>query len=423
MNYSAMSQADLKSEIEKVRSEYESILEKGLKLDMSRGKPCKAQLDLTNEMLKTLSNGSDCFSENGTDYRNYGIMDGIPEAKALFSPMLGVNENEIIIFGNSSLNIMYDTILKAMQFGILGNTPWCKLDKVKFLCPVPGYDRHFAICENMGIEMVNVPMNEDGPDMNEVEKLVTSDDSIKGIWCVPKYSNPDGITYSDEVVKRMAALNPKAADFRIFWDNAYVVHDFINPDKLLDIFAELKKNGKEDMVYMFASTSKISFPGSGVAVMAASENNISSIKKMMFFQTISHDKINQMRHVKFFKNFDGIVEHMKKHAAIIMPKFDIVCDTLERELTPCGIAKWKRPNGGYFVSLYLPDNCAKRTAELCKNAGVVLTGAGATYPYGKDPHDNNIRISPTFPPNNELQEAMNVLCVCAKLAALEQAVK
>ena len=390
---------------------------------MSRGKPCKAQLDLTNEMLKTISEGSDCVSENGTDYRNYGIMDGIPEAKALFSPMLNVNENEVIVFGNSSLNIMYDTILKAMQFGILGNTPWCKLDKVKFICPVPGYDRHFAICEAMGIEMINVPMRDDGPDMDTVEKLVSEDEAIKGIWCVPKYSNPDGITYSDAVVKRFAALNPKAPDFRIFWDNAYVVHDFTNGDTLTDLFAELKKNGKEDMVYMFASTSKISFPGSGVAIMGASEKNIASIKKMMFFQTISHDKLNQIRHVKFFKSFDGIVEHMKKHASIIMPKFDIVCNTLEKELAPCGIAKWKRPNGGYFVSLYLPDNCAKRTAELCKNAGVVLTGAGATYPYGKDPHDNNLRISPTFPPNNELQEAMNVLCVCAKLAALEQIVK
>ena len=418
-----MSPSQLKEEYEELNKEYELVLSKGLKLDMSRGKPCKAQLDLTNDMLNSLSDSSDCFSQNGTDYRNYGIMDGIPEAKQLFAPMLNVSEDELIVFGNSSLNIMYDTIIKSMQFGVLGSTPWSKLDKVKFICPVPGYDRHFAICEAMGIEMINVKMNQDGPDMDAVEKLVSEDESIKGIWCVPKYSNPDGITYSDQVVKRMANLKPKANDFRIFWDNAYVVHDFTNPDTLMDIFAELKKNNKQDMIYMFASTSKISFPGSGVAVMAASENNISAIKKMMFFQTISHDKLNQMRHVKFFKNFDGILEHMKKHAEIIMPKFDIVCNTLEKELGPCNIAKWKKPNGGYFVSLFLPDNCAKRTAELCKKAGVVLTGAGATFPYGKDPHDNNLRISPTFPPNHELQEAMNVLCLCSKIAALEQAMK
>ncbi len=422
MFYSEMSSSELKKEYEKVRSEYDALLQKGLKLDMSRGKPCKAQLDLTNDMLTALSDSSECVC-GGVDYRNYGIMDGIPEAKALLAPMLGVTPDDVIVFGNSSLNIMYDTVLKAMQFGILGNTPWSKLDKVKFLCPVPGYDRHFAITEAMGIEMINIPMHNDGPDMDMIEKLVSEDDSIKGIWCVPKYSNPDGITYSDEVVKRFAALSPKAPDFRIFWDNAYTIHDFENGDTLLNVFDELKKNGKQDMIFMFASTSKITFPGSGVAIMAASKNNLDYIKKQMFFQTISHDKLNQLRHVKYFKTFDGILKHMKKHAEILMPKFNIVCDTLQKELAPLGIAKWKKPNGGYFVSLFLPDGCAKRTAELCKNAGVVLTGAGATYPYGKDPHDNNLRISPSFPPNNELQEAMNVLCLCSRLAVLEKSVK
>ena len=423
MNYSKMSPAEIKAEYDKVRSEYDEVLKKGLKLDMSRGKPCNAQLDLTNDMLNSLTADDDFRAENGLDCRNYGVMDGIPEAKKLFAPMLGVTENDVIIFGNSSLNIMYDTIMKAMQFGILGNTPWCKLDKVKFLCPVPGYDRHFAVCQTMGIEMINVPMLEDGPDMDMVENLVSEDESIKGIWCVPKYSNPDGITYSDTVVKRLAALSPKARDFRIFWDNAYVIHDFSTKDTLLNIFDELKKNGKEDMIYMFASTSKITFPGAGVALMAASKNNLNSIKELMFFQTIGHDKINQLRHVRFFKTFDAIVEHMKKHAEILMPKFDIVCNTLQRELAPLGIGKWKKPNGGYFVSLFLPNGCAKRTAELCKEAGVILTSAGATYPYGNDPEDSNLRISPSFPPNDELQEAMNVLCLCSRLAFLEQNVK
>lgn len=423
MLYSAMSPKELQSEFEIVSEKYNQLLKEGLKLDMSRGKPCKEQLDLTNDMLNSLTKQDDCISENGFDCRNYGLMDGIPEAKKLFAPMLGVTENDVIVFGNSSLNIMYDSILKAMQFGILGSTPWCKLEKVKFLCPVPGYDRHFSICQAMGIEMINVPMTDQGPDMNIVESLVSQDESIKGIWCVPKYSNPDGITYSDEVVKRLANLSPKAEDFRIFWDNAYAIHDFSTPDILLNIFDQLKKNGKQDMIYMFASTSKITFPGAGVAIMAASKANLDSIKKMMFFQTISHDKLNQLRHVKFFKSYDNIIEHMKKHADILMPKFDIVCNTLEKELAPLGIAKWKKPNGGYFVSLFVMEGCASRTAELCKNAGVVLTSAGATYPYGKDPQDSNLRISPSFPPNQELQTAMEVLCLCARLAVLEKLVK
>lgn len=422
MKYSEMTAEQLKNEYDKVLAEYNEVIKKGLKLDMSRGKPCKAQLDLTNDMLTSLSDSAECVC-GGVDYRNYGIMDGIPEAKKLLAPMLGVTPDDVIVFGNSSLNIMYDTVLKAMQFGICGNTPWSKLDKVKFLCPVPGYDRHFAITQAMGIEMINIPMREDGPDMDMIEKLVSEDDSVKGIWCVPKYSNPDGITYSDEVVKRFAALSPKAPDFRIFWDNAYTIHDFDNGDTLLNVFDEMKKNGTEDHIFMFASTSKITFPGSGVAIMAASKNNLDYIKKQMFFQTISYDKLNQLRHVKYFKTFDGILEHMKKHAAILMPKFNIVCDTLQKELAPLGIGKWKKPNGGYFVSLFLPNGCAKRTAELCKNAGVVLTGAGATYPYGKDPDDSNLRISPSFPPNNELQEAMSVLCLCSRLSFLEKAVK
>ncbi|MBE6688081.1 MAG: aminotransferase class I/II-fold pyridoxal phosphate-dependent enzyme [Ruminococcaceae bacterium] len=423
MNYLQMSPAELKSEYEKVSADYSEIVKKGLKLDMSRGKPCKAQLDLTNEMLNTLSASDSLCAENGFDCRNYGILDGIPEAKKLFAPVLGVSEDEIVIFGNSSLNIMYDTIIKAMQFGIMGNTPWCKLDKVKFLCPVPGYDRHFAVCQAMGIEMINVPMKNDGPDMDIVEKLVAQDDSIKGIWCVPKYSNPDGITYSDTVVKRMANLSPKAKDFRIFWDNAYAIHDFSDPDTLMNIFDELKKNGKQDMIFMFGSTSKVTFPGAGVAFMGASQANLEWLKKLLFFQTIGHDKINQLRHVRFFKTYNNIIIHMKKHAEILMPKFDIVCNTLESKLKVYGLGNWKRPNGGYFVSLFLPGGCAKRTAELCKQAGVVLTGAGATYPYGIDPDDSNLRISPSFPPNDELQQAMNVLCLCARLAYLEQKTK
>ena len=408
---------ELKQQAEK---EYEKLCAKGLKLDMSRGKPAPAQLDLSIDMLTHCLDG-EYFSENGTDCRNYGVLDGIEEAKQLCMPMLGVNHDEIIIGGNSSLQLMYDTIARAMLLGVLGgDKPWSKNEKVKFLCPAPGYDRHFAICQSMGIEMITVPYKADGPDMDMVERLVAEDELIKGIWCVPMYSNPEGITYSDEVVKRFANLSPKAKDFRIFWDNAYCVHHLTDPpDHLLNLLSEAKKTGKENMVYMFTSTSKISFPGGGLAVIGASAENIKFIKSQMTYQTIGYDKLNQLRHARFFKNFDGIKAHMEKHKAIIAPKFEIVLNTLEKEIVPTGFGSWHKPNGGYFVSFNGLKGTAKRTVELCKNAGVVLTGAGATYPYGIDPEDKNIRIAPTYPTPDELQQAMEVFCVAVKLAACE----
>lgn len=409
---------------EQAEREYEGLCAQGLKLDMSRGKPAPAQLDLSLDMLTHCLDG-ECISENGIDCRNYGVLDGIEEAKQLCMPMLGVNHDEIIIGGNSSLQLMYDTIARAMLLGVLGgDKPWSKNEKVKFLCPAPGYDRHFAICQSMGIEMITVPYKADGPDMDIVEKLVAEDELIKGIWCVPMYSNPEGITYSDEVVKRFANLSPKAKDFRIFWDNAYCVHHLSDtPDKLLNLLEEAKKTGKENMVFMFTSTSKISFPGGGLAVIGASAENIKFIKSQMTYQTIGYDKLNQLRHARFFKSFDGIKEHMKKHRAIIEPKFKVVLDTLEKEIAPTGFGSWHKPNGGYFVSFNGLKGTAKRTVELCKNAGVVLTGAGATYPYGIDPEDKNIRIAPTYPTAEELQKAMDVFCVAVKIAACESLLK
>jgi len=320
-----------------------------------------------------------------------------------------------MVGGNSSLNMMFDTIACMME------TSWGRQEKLKFLCPAPGYDRHFGITQYFGIEMITVPMTSTGPDMDMVEKLVNEDSTVKGIWCVPKYSNPQGITYSDETVKRFAALKPAAKDFRIMWDNAYIVHDISDtPDTLLNIFDELKKNGNEDMVFEFCSTSKITFPGAGVAALAASDNNMAVLKNRYKYQTIGYDKLNMLRHVKYFGDFKGLLAHMQKHKAVLQPRFDMVTDTLERELKGLGIADWTKPNGGYFVSVDVMDGCAKRVVELCKNAGVVLTGAGATYPYGKDPKDSNIRVAPTYPPIEELETAMNIFCVCVKMAALEQ---
>ena len=417
-SYLEMTKAELENQAAQLKSQYEQICEKGLKLDMSRGKPGADQLDISDKMLTTVTTNEDCLAS--VDTRNYGGIDGLAEAKELFAKMLEVGSSQLILGGNSSLNMMYDTFMTAMVFG-LGDKPWSKLDKVKFLCPSPGYDRHFGICQSVGIEMITVPMLDDGPDMDMVEKLVATDPAIKGIWCVPKYSNPDGITYSDKVVKRFASLKPAAPDFKIFWDNAYIVHDlFDDKDKLLNIIEECQKAGNPDMVLEFASTSKITFPGGGVAMLASSEKNIGYIKKIMFFQTIGPDKVNQLRHVKFFGDVSGVYAHMKKHADILRPKFETVLNVLDKEIAPLKIASWTAPKGGYFVSLNVLPGCAKYVHKLMSRAGVVMTGAGATFPYGNDPEDKNLRIAPTFPKIAELDEAMQVLCVCVKLAAVEK---
>ena len=420
MRYTEMNKEQLAAEKERLEQQFNEYKAKGLKLDMSRGKPSPDQLDLSMEIMDHY--GNEYVSENGIDCRNYGLLDGIPEAKAIFSEMLEVSSEQIIIGGNSSLQLMYDFVIRALQLGVLGSEkPWCKYDKVKFLCPVPGYDRHFAICESLGIEMINIDYKSDGPDMDEVERLVSSDESIKGIWCVPMYSNPTGISYSDEVVRRFAMLKPAAKDFRILWDNAYCVHHLSDEhDKIINIFEECEKAGNPDMVVEFASTSKISFPGSGVAVIAASRANIDFIKSQLTFQTIGYDKLNQLHHVQYFRDINGIMEHMKRHAAIVKPKFDAVLSALDREIAPLGIGEWNSPRGGYFISFDSLDGCAKRIVGLAKDAGVVMTGAGATYPYCRDPRDSNIRIAPTYPTVDELNLAMEIFCICVKLASVEK---
>ena len=409
----------LKSQLEK---EFDEVKAKNLKLDMSRGKPSAAQLNLSMEMMDVLNSSSDLIGEDGVDCRNYGVLDGITEAKQLLADMMEVPKDNIVIFGNSSLNIMYDTIARAMTHGVLGSTPWAKLDKVKFLCPVPGYDRHFAITEHFGIEMINVPMTSTGPDMDMVEKLVAEDEAIKGIWCVPKYSNPQGITYSDETVHRFATLKPAAKDFRIFWDNAYGIHHLYEDkqDYLTEILMECKKAGNPDMVYKFSSTSKISFPGSGIAAIAASDANLKEIREMMKVQTIGHDKLNQLRHVRYFKDIHGMVEHMKKHADIMRPKFDAVLETLDRELGGLEIGSWIAPRGGYFISFDAMEGCAKAIVAKAKEAGLVMTGAGATFPYGKDPKDSNIRIAPSYPTPEELKTAAEIFVLSVKLVSIEK---
>lgn len=411
--------AALKTELEKA---YEDAKGKGLKLDMSRGKPSAAQLDMTMPIMDVLNAESDLKTEAGVDCRNYGVMDGIPEAKALMGAMMGVAPEKVIVCGNASLTIMYNTVSRSVTHGVCGSTPWCKLDKVKFLCPVPGYDRHFAVTEHFGIEMINIPMTSTGPDMDLVEKYVNEDPAVKGIWCVPKYSNPQGITYSDETVKRFAALKPAAEDFRIFWDNAYGIHDLYEDDKdeLLDIMAECEKAGNPDMVYIFASTSKVSFSGSGIAAIAASERNLADIRKTMTIQTIGYDKINQLRHVRYFKDINGLRAQMKKEADILRPKFEAVISTLEAELSGLGIGEWIKPKGGYFISFNTMEGCAKAVVAKCKEAGVVLTGAGATYPYGKDPKDSNIRIAPSFPTPEEMQQATELFVLCVKLVSVNK---
>ncbi len=419
--YASYQKEELAQLCAQLTAEYDAVCQRGLKLDMSRGKPGKEQLDITQDMLCVMTEYCDCRTEGGFDCRNYGLLDGTPEAKQLFAEILEVPANNIFVGGNSSLNLMYDAIVRAMLYGVCGEKPWSKCDKVKFLCPAPGYDRHFAICESLGIEMIPIEMHADGPDMDQIEALIANDESVKGIWCVPKYSNPQGIVYSDEVVRRFANLSPKAKDFRIFWDHAYVVHGF-RSDAVAqaNIFEELKKNGKEDMVYLFASTSKISFPGAGVAVVAASDRNMAQIKAITGVQTIGFDKLNQMRHVKYFKNAQGVTEKMRQHAAIVAPKFDIVLNTLQKQLGSLGIADWTNPQGGYFISLETMDGCARTVYELAKKAGVVITPAGAAFPYGRDPKDSNLRLAPTFPSNADLQQAIDVLCLCIKKAAADK---
>ncbi len=420
--YRERSREELLAMKEELEAEYKKFQERGLKLDMSRGKPSAEQLDISMGMMDVLSSSAQLKCREGVDCRNYGVIDGIQEAKELLADLIEVPADKIIIYGNSSLNVMYDTVARSMTHGVCGSTPWCRLPEVKFLCPVPGYDRHFAITEYFGIQMINIPMTPDGPDMDLVERLVSEDASVKGIWCVPKYSNPQGITYSDETVRRFARLSPAAEDFRIYWDNAYNVHHLYEDeqDTILEILEECERAGNPDLVYKFSSTSKISFPGSGVAAISASLRNLKDIKKQMSVQTIGHDKVNQLRHVRFFKNLAGIQQHMMKHAAIMRPKFEAVLEILERELGGLEIGSWLKPRGGYFISFDSLDGCAKAIVARAKEAGVVMTGAGATYPYGKDPHDSNIRIAPSFPPLEELIQATELFVICVKLVSIEK---
>ncbi|HIR93674.1 MAG TPA: aminotransferase [Candidatus Egerieimonas intestinavium] len=421
--YCEMTRAELETLKKELDAQFDQVKAKGLKLDMSRGKPSKEQLDLSRPMLDVINSDSDLDSENGQDCRNYGILDGIPEAKRLMAEMCQVSPEQVLIYGNSSLNLMFDTVSRAYTHGICGNTPWCKLDKVKFLCPVPGYDRHFGVTEHFGIEMIPVPMDSQGPDMKLVKELVESDDSVKGIWCVPKYANPSGMSYSDQVVEALASLKPAAADFRLYWDDAYTVHHLYGEerqDQVLEILAACEKAGNPDMVFKFASTSKITFPGSGVAVLATSKRNLEDALKHLKWQTIGHDKINQLRHVRFFKDLEGIKRHMEKHAAIMRPKFEAVEQVLEEQLGGLGIGSWTTPNGGYFISFDALEGCAKAIVARAKEAGVVMTGAGATWPYGKDPKDSNIRIAPSFPTPEELATAAEIFVLSVKLVSVEK---
>lgn len=420
--YKDLSKEELQALQRELQEKYAKIKEEGIKLDMSRGKPGADQLDLSLPMLDVLNSESAFKGIQGMDLRNYGILEGITEIRELFGELMEAPVDHVLVYGNSSLNIMYDLIAKAMIHGINGSTPWCKLDKVKFLCPVPGYDRHFAITESFGIEMITIPMDENGPDMDLVEQYVNQDASVKGIWNIPKYSNPSGAVYSDEVIRRFAALKPAAEDFRIFWDNAYAVHHVYveNKAQILNIVTECEKAGNPDMYYELCSTSKITFPGSGVAALVTSPANIADIKKFLTIQTIGHDKLNQMRHVKFFKNAAGVHAHMEKHAEILRPKFEAVLNTLEKELGELEIGSWIKPLGGYFVAFDTLEGCAKRTVALCKEAGVVMTPAGSTYPYKNDPKDTSIRIAPTLPSSEELKKACEVFVLCVKLASVEK---
>ena len=421
MKLAAMRNEEIRKLHDNALGQYEDFKALKLKLNMARGKPCAKQLDLALGVLEALRARSEFANSDGDDCRNYGVWNGLPEMRGIFSAMIGVPAEQIILGNNSSLQMMFDCVSKGYTHGYSGYAPWCKQDSVKFLCPAPGYDRHFAVTEYFGIEMIPVPMLKTGPDMDIIERLVQEDETIKGCWCVPKYSNPTGITYSDETVRRFASLHPAAKDFRIMWDNAYCVHDLTDtPDTLLNLYEECLKQGTEDNVLFFASTSKISFPGAGVAALAASKNNIAELKERFNVQTIGPDKLNQLRHILFLHDIDGVRSLMQGHRKILESKFKLVVDVLEKELGDLGIAKWSEPNGGYFVNLDVMNGCAKRVVGLCKEAGVILTDAGATYPYGQDPNDSNIRIAPSLPPVEELQAAIQVFCTCLKLAALEQ---
>lgn len=420
---SQMTREELAFEYSELLAEYEQVKAEALSLDMSRGKPSTEQLDLSDGILTVLKTGDDCLNSYGTDMRNYGMPIGVPAARGLFAELCGVEFDNVFLGGNASLELMFDAVARAELFGVLpGMTPWCKLDKVKFLCPAPGYDRHFRICETFGIEMINIEMREDGPDMDTIEKLVAEDESIKGIWCVPKHSNPTGAIYSDDVVRRFAALKPAAKDFRVFWDNAYMVHDLYDdvPD-ILNIFDLTQGTENEDLVYMFTSTSKITYAGSGISAFITSDRNMEHALKYIGTQIISYDKLNQFRHAIFFKDADGIRAHMKKHAEILRPRFEAVINAFERELEGRDMATWTKPTGGYFISLDMKCGSAKRVYELCLSAGMKLTEAGATFPYGKDPKDSNLRIAPSYPPLRELRKAAQVLCLCVKLASVEKA--
>ncbi len=418
--YSEMTKEEALKEFASVKADYEALCSKGLNLDMSRGKPGPDQLTISTEVLDLVNRDHGFRNRDGIDCRNYGGLDGLVELKELFSQILEVPEHQIIVGGNSSLNMMFDVVAQAMTHGFGGEKPWMLQGGVKFLCPVPGYDRHFSICQHFGIEMINIPLTPEGPDLDLVEEYI-KDEKVKGMWCVPKYSNPDGIVYSDETVRRLANMKPAAKDFRILWDNAYAVHPIFGEcDTLLNIYDECVKAGNPDRVILFTSTSKITFPGAGVAAMAAGVDDVVAIKKRMSFQTVGPDKLNQLRHARMFPDINAVHKHMKLHSAAMKPKFETVLNELERQLGDLGIATWKRPNGGYFISMFVEKGCAKRTVYLCRQAGLNLTAAGATYPYGVDPDDSNIRIAPSFPIPDELQTATELLCTSAKLAVLEK---
>lgn len=422
-----MSKEDLLQELQKEKDIYESYQSKGLHLDMARGKPCAKQLDLSEPMLTILKDSRDCISEDGVDCRNYGIIDGIPEARELMSWLFECDKDDVIVFGNSSLTVMYDTIARCLDFGCLGSKPWFEYDHISWICPVPGYDRHFSILEQFGIEMITVPIDSEGPDMDEVERIAASDERVKGIWCIPKYSNPSGVSYSDDTIRRLASMSCAASDFRIFWDNAYCVHDLYpdasKKDHILSIDEECKKAGNPNRVFQFASTSKITFPGAGIAGFASSSENVAEVKRLVSAQMIGQDKLNQLRHVRFLPTKEALISHMSDLADIIRPKFESVERILSENLSGLGIADWTDPNGGYFVSFDGYPGTAKRTVELCKQAGVTLTGAGATWPYGNDPNDSNIRIAPTMPPIEDLEQALDVFVCCVKIAALERIIE